>query len=73
MASSKDFLKTYQQMLEERGFSTKAESVKTEIDTITSKEKIKQFYCRHTFNRFFTTIFGVPSRLRICSKCNIVK
>jgi hypothetical protein len=68
---NKEILQKYKTMLEERGLSSA--EVSSNLESIEYKERLKQFYCRHTFNRVSTTLWNTVSRMKICTKCGLVK
>ena len=71
--SEEIFLKSYKNILEERGIiGTKLQVEKT-IEENKTTATIKQFYCIHTYTPVRASIMGLPIRYKICSKCGLVK
>lgn len=67
-------LKTMQQQMQERGMETQViQKVEEKIQENTTKEVIKQFYCRHNFQRVNTRWNSIPINYKICQKCGLVK
>jgi len=71
--SEEIFLKTYKNILEERGINSTKIQVEKTIEEKTTSVTIKQFYCVHTFSPVRASYMGLPIRYKICSKCGIVK
>jgi hypothetical protein len=66
---TKEALEKYKQMLEERGMTSEASNVEKHMEEIKLQEKIKQFYCQHTYIRIRTKIGLIPCNMKLCSKC----
>jgi hypothetical protein len=72
--SENEQLKTLQQLMKERGMpETAVAKVEEKVQENHTKETIKQFYCRHEFQRVQASFLGMPVRTKICSKCGLVK
>ena len=67
------FLKSYRNILEERGIKTKQVEVEKNIEENKTTVTIKQFYCTHMYSPVRASIMGLPIRYKICSKCGLVK
>lgn len=72
--SEKQQLEALQAQMRERGMDPAVISkVETKIEEVKTTAVVKQFYCRHTFNRVEAAFFGIPVRTKICTKCGLVK
>jgi hypothetical protein len=72
--SENEQLKILQQQMKERGLpETYVAKVEEKVQENHTKETIKQFYCRHEFQRVQASFMGLPVRTKICSKCGLVK
>jgi hypothetical protein len=67
------FLKSYKNILEERGIKTTQVKVEKTIEEKKTTTTIKQFYCVHNYSPVKASFMGLPIRYKICSKCGIVK
>ena len=67
------FLKSYKNILEERGITGTKLQVEKTIEENKTTATIKQFYCVHTYSPVRASIMGLPIRYKICSKCGLVK
>ena len=67
------FLKSYKNILEERGITATKLQVEKNIEEKKTSTTIKQFYCIHTYSPVRASIMGLPIRYKICSKCGLVK
>ena len=67
------FLKSYKNILEERGIVATKIHVEKTIEEKKVTTTIKQFYCSHTFSPVRASYMGLPIRYKICSRCGIVK
>jgi hypothetical protein len=67
------FLKSYKNILEERGLTSTKIMVEKTIEENKTTATIKQFYCIHTYSPVRASIMGLPIRYKICSKCGLVK
>ena len=67
------FLKSYKNILEERGIKTTQAKVEKSISENKTSTTIKQFYCVHVYSPVKASFMGLPIRYKICSKCGIVK
>jgi hypothetical protein len=66
-------LKTFRDMLKERGMQETVTKVEKHIEEKKTSHTIKQFYCNHMFTPVRASYMGLPIRYKICSKCGIVK
>jgi hypothetical protein len=71
--SEENFLKSYKNILEERGITSTKIQVENTIKENKTTATIKQFYCSHTYTPVRASIMGLPIRYKICSKCGLVK
>lgn len=72
--SENEQLKILQEQMKERGLpETYVAKVEEKVQENHTKETIKQFYCRHAFQRVQASFLGMPVRTKICSKCGLVK
>jgi len=71
--SEEIFLKSYKNILEERGLTHTKIQVEKTIEEKKSTTTIKQFYCGHSFSPVRASYMGLPIRYKICSKCGVVK
>jgi len=71
--SEEIFLKSYKNILEERGITATKIQVEKTIQENKTTATIKQFYCVHTYLPVRASIMGLPIRYKICSKCGLVK
>ena len=71
--SEEIFLKSYKNILEERGITSTKIKVEKAIEENKTTATIKQFYCIHTYSPVRASIMGLPIRYKICSKCGLVK
>jgi hypothetical protein len=67
------FLKSYKNILEERGITATKKQVEKTIEENKTTATIKQFYCVHTYSPVRAAYMGLPIRYKICSKCGLVK
>lgn len=68
-----DVEKTYMQILQARGLEHEAKKVEEKVHEDQLKIRIKQFYCHHAFVHTQTTLYNIPCKIHICSKCGLVK
>lgn len=72
--SESEGLKAMQRQMTERGMEIQEiKKVEEKIQENTTKETIKQFYCRHNFQQVNTRWMGLPIKYKICQKCSLVK
>jgi len=71
--SEEIFLKSYKNILEERGLTHTQHKVEKSINENKTSTTIKQFYCVHIYSPVKASFMGLPIRYKICSKCGIVK
>lgn len=66
-------LKTFRDILKERGISDAVVRVEKQIEEKKTTDTIKQFYCSHKYTPVRAAYMGLPIRYKICSKCGAVK
>lgn len=65
----KEALEKYKQMLEERGMTAEASNVEKHMAEMKLQQKIKQFYCQHTYTRIRMKVGLLPCNVKICQVC----
>lgn len=72
--SAQEQLKALEQQMKDRGMEpTAIAKVEEKVQETEKKQVVKQFYCRHVFQRVEASFWGLPIRTKICSKCGLVK
>lgn len=72
-SDQKQLLEKYSTLLKDRGYTSEAKKVNEYVQELQTAERIKKFYCNHSFQLVNTTFFGLQLKSRICSKCGFVK
>lgn len=73
MTDPKQTLERYKQQLAERGMTQEATKVTEQIHEMKTAERIRQFYCRHVFQRVAGTFFGFETKAKICQRCGFIR
>jgi hypothetical protein len=71
--SEEEQLRAAQAQMKERGLQVQVAAVEERLEEKQTQDRIKTFYCRHTFQKINARWSVFPITCKICSKCGLVK